>query len=174
MIVFDLKCAGSGHIFEGWFASSEEFERQKADGLLLCPMCGDTHVEKAVMAPAVAAKTNRRDISEPSERQDAGGQDMVGGQGDVTGKAMAMHSGMDMAKAAKLMQALAQAQQEALTGSEWVGRRFADEARAMHYGEEDQRAIHGEVHPQEARALMEEGVEVAPLLFPVVPPKAQN
>lgn len=173
MIVFDLKCSGSGHIFEGWFASSEEFERQKADGLLLCPMCGDTHVEKAVMAPAVAPKSNQREgqreETSPSAGQDAGGMTPA-----ISGRTMAMQSGMETEKAARLMQALAQAQAEALAGSEWVGRRFADEARAMHYGEEDQRAIHGEVNPQEARDLLEEGVEVAPLLFPIVPPKAQN
>lgn len=170
MIVFDLKCAGSGHIFEGWFASGEEFERQKAEGLLLCPICGDTHVEKAVMAPAVSPKSNQREgAAPPPAGQDEGGMVAV-----PTGRTMTMHSGMDMEKAAKLMQALAQAQSEALADSEWVGRRFADEARAMHYGEEDQRAIHGEVNPQEARDLLEEGVEVAPLLFPVIPPKAQN
>ncbi len=169
MIVFDLKCAGAGHVFEGWFGSGEDFERQKERGLLSCPICGDTTVEKAVMAPAVGAKSNQRGGMAPATARDMGEE----GEG-TTGRAIPMHSGMDGQKVMQLMQALAQAQAEALSGSEWVGRRFADEARAMHYGEEDHRPIHGEVDPQEARSLIDEGVEVAPPLFPVVPRKAQN
>ena len=174
MIVFDLKCAGAGHVFEGWFASSEDFERQRAEGLLSCPICGDAAVEKAVMAPAVGAKSSQRSgaaAPAPIVRdENMGSPD----EGNIPGKAIPMHSGMDGQKAMQLMHALAQAQAEALAGSQWVGRRFADEARAMHYGEEDHRPIHGEVAPHEARSLIEEGVEVAPLLFPVVPRKAQN
>lgn len=169
MIVFDLKCAQSGHVFEGWFGSSEEYERQKAGGLLLCPICGTHEVEKAVMAPAVGAKSNQRESLSPPSPPTA-----QSGEGAAPAGALTMHKGMDKDRAAKLMQALAQAQSEALSGSEWVGRRFAEEARAMHYGEEDQRPIHGEVDANEARDLIEEGVEVAPLLFPVVPPKIQN
>lgn len=166
MIVFDLKCAGAGHVFEGWFGSSEDFERQKAGGLLTCPICGDTSVDKAVMAPAVGAKSNQRKNAAPPSAAPV--------EQAAAGKAVPMHSGMDSQKAMQLMQTLAQAQAEALSGSEWVGRRFADEARAMHYGEEEHRSIHGEVDISEARGLIEEGVEVAPLLFPVVPPDAQN
>jgi len=166
VIVFDLKCADFGHVFEGWFGSSEEFERQKAGGLLLCPMCGAHKVDKAVMAPAVGAKSNQRSDIVPAVA--------AGEEAPSTGRTLAMRAGMDNEKAVKLMQALAQAQAEALSTSEWVGGRFAEEARAMHYGEEDHRPIHGEVDMQEARTLIEEGVDVAPLLFPVVPPKAQN
>ena len=169
MIVFDLKCAGGGHVFEGWFGSSEDFERQKAGGLLLCPFCGDGEVEKAIMAPAVGAKSNQRDGGMPARMHSVSSV-----EGAVPGRTLSMHKGMDNEKVAKLMQALAQAQAEALTGSEWVGRRFAEEARAMHYGEEDHRPIYGEVDAREARDLIEEGVEVAPLLFPVVPPEVQN
>lgn len=174
MIVFDLKCAGAGHVFEGWFASGEDFDRQKSSGLLVCPICGDSAIEKAVMSPAVGIKSNQRNGNGLSlvSGDDHGEGDADEGKG-VT-RSIPMHSGMDNQKVMQLMHALAQAQADALTDSEWVGRRFADEARAMHYGEEDHRAIHGEVAPQEARDLIEEGVDVAPLLFPVVPPKAQN
>ncbi len=168
MIVFDLKCADFGHVFEGWFGSSEEFEHQKASGLLLCPMCGAHKVDKAVMAPAVSAKSNQR----PELSGSSIGAE--GAEGSSSNRTLAMRSGMDNEKVVKLMQALAQAQAEALSTSEWVGARFAEEARAMHYGEEEHRPIHGEVDMQEARSLIEEGVDVAPLLFPVVPPKAQN
>lgn len=151
MIVFDLKCA-SGHLFEGWFASSEDFGKQRESGLLTCPMCGLAEVGKAVMAPAVPAKGNQR-----AERAD-----------------VPVSAGPDMAKMHAMMQALASAQKEALKDSQWVGRQFAEMARSMHYGEQDHRNVHGEVAPDEARALIDEGVEVAPLLFPVTPPEAQN
>jgi len=73
-----------------------------------------------------------------------------------------------------MVEALAQAQQKLLEGSTWVGRGFAEQARAMHYGEQASGSIHGEVAPAEAKALMEEGVPVAPLPFPVIPPEAKN
>jgi hypothetical protein len=73
-----------------------------------------------------------------------------------------------------MMGQLADAQKQALEGSTWVGRGFAEQARAMHYGEQTHSSIHGEVAPAEAKALMQEGVPVAPLPFPVVPPEAQN
>ena len=156
MIVFDLQCAAAHHRFEAWFGSSEDYEDQKARGLLACPMCGDPHVEKAVMAPAVPAKSNRR-------------ADPVAAPIAVSNEAAP-----DPAKLRALVEKLAQAQKEALKDSQWVGRQFADMARAMHYGEQDHSRIHGEVAPEEAKALIEEGVEVAPLPFPVVPPEAQN
>ncbi|MCB2013916.1 MAG: DUF1178 family protein [Sphingobium sp.] len=163
MIIFDLKCAHAGHVFEGWFASSDDYAQQKERGLLSCPMCGDTDIEKAVMAPAVPAKGNQRTEQPIATIAQGSGADTV-----------PMTTGMDSQKAAEMMNMLAKAQAEALSSSEWVGRKFADKARAMHYGEEDKKAIHGEVAPEEARNLIDEGVEVAPLLFPVVPPEAQN
>lgn len=159
MIVFDLNC-GTGHMFEGWFASGEAFDLQQQQGLVACPICGDTSVTKAVMAPAVARKGNQRASQMPAHAE---GTDAV-----------PVSAGMNLEKAARLMQALAEAQAEALKDSEWVGGRFADMARAMHYGDQDARPIHGQVAREEARSLIDEGVEVAPLLFPVVPPEAQN
>ena len=115
------------------------------------------------MAPAVQAKGNQR-VERPMATAGHGGD----------ANPVPMSTGMDSRKAAEMMTMLAKAQAEALSSSEWVGRKFADKARAMHYGEEDKKAIHGEVAPEEARNLIDEGVEVAPLLFPVVPPEAQN
>ncbi len=164
MIVFDLKCSMAGHRFEGWFSSSDDYDHQRASGMLLCPICGDTVIEKAVMAPAVAAKSNQRSPIVTSVPQGA----------DQDNALVPLSAGRENPRLQELMRALAAAQAEALKNSEWVGRGFADKARAMHYGEEDAKPIHGQVAPQEARSLMEEGVEVAPLLFPIVPPEAQN
>ena len=159
MIIFDLKCEGQGHVFEAWFGSSADYADQQARGLISCPLCGDGRVGKAVMAPAVSAKGNRA-IAPVAKQADES-------------KPVAMGSG-DEAKMRALVDAMAQAQKKALEGSTWVGRGFAEQARAMHYGEQDRTSIHGEVAPQEAKALIAEGVEVAPLPFPVIPPQAKN
>ena len=156
MIVFDLKCAGQSHVFEAWFGSSAGYEDQRARGPLTCPICGDGNIGKAVMAPAVAAKGNSRAVSLPD-----------------ADRPVLMRAGEE-AKMRALIEGMAQAQKKALEGSTWVGRGFAEQARAMHYGEQDRTSIHGEVAPQEAKALIAEGVEVAPLPFPVIPPQAKN
>lgn len=148
MIVFDLRCDG-GHVFEAWFGSSTDYGEQQARGLVRCPLCDSDTVEKAVMAPNVAAKGNQRTPATPGTP-----------------------AAPDAMKAAYA--ALAKVQAKALEGSEWVGTRFADRARAMHLGEETTASIHGQATVEEARALVDEGVPVAPLPLPVVPPGARN
>lgn len=149
MIVFDLACA-DGHRFEGWFASSQDFAAQSARGLVECPQCGSQQVAKAPMAPAVPRKGNQR-----GETRQA-----------VTNGAMPP-------EVAVALQHLAQAQAKALEGSKWVGN-FAEQSRAMHYGERDSEPIHGRATPTEAKQLHEEGVPVAPLPFPVAAPGDLN
>ncbi len=161
MIVFDLNCA-RGHVFEAWFGSSTDYEDQKARGLLSCPTCGEGVIDKAVMAPAVAAKGNQRADRAP-RKADTPDRHAVA----------AVNPG-DSARMQALVEGLARMQAKLLENSHWVGRDFADRARAMHYGEQDRSSIHGEVAPEEAKALFAEGVEVAPLPFPVVPPQAKN
>ncbi len=158
MIVFDLVCRASGHKFEGWFGSSDDYASQTARGLLSCPVCGDSHIDKAVMAPAVARKGNQLAADPaPPRRQ-------------VTTAAPPVPP-----EAAALFQAIATAQAEALKSSRWVGAKFAEEARAIHYGErEGGEAIHGQATPAEAEGLAEEGIAVLPVLFPVVPPGEAN
>jgi hypothetical protein len=160
MIAFDLKCSG-GHSFEGWFASAADFSAQQNKGLLACPVCDDVMVHKALSVPNVGRKGNQA-IAVPA----AAPVDPVGGQVINTPSVPpAMH---------EMMQKLAAAQTELLKESDWVGREFAETARAIHYGEEADRLIHGETSPDEADALAEEGISVAPLPFPVIPPAAKN
>ncbi len=147
MIVFDLRCAHD-HVFEAWFGSSEAFEDQRARGLLACPICGDGDIGKAVMAPNIATK------------------------GNVQASASGEAPNPVAIKAA--MQALAEAQRKVLEKSEWVGSAFADRARAMHVGDADPAPIHGQATMGEAKALVDEGVAVAPLPFPIVPPDSLN
>lgn len=161
MIVFDLKCEG-GHVFEAWFANSTAFEDQKADGLIACPLCGIHAVEKAVMAPNVAPKSNQRDASAPSAPSAP----------PATPSAVAAEPSAGEVK--QVLAALAKAQAALLEKSQWVGRDFAKKARAMEAGEAETTLIHGQATPEEAQALVEEGIGVVPLPFPVIPPEKQN
>lgn len=153
MIVFDLSCA-EGHRFEGWFGSSADFADQRARGLVACPQCGSAEIAKAPMAPAVPAKGNRR-ISAPERPRP-------------------MRGGSIPPEVRKAMKALASAQAKALENSRWVGDGFAEESRAMHYGEKDLEAIHGKATLAEAKELLDEGISVAPLPFPLAEPDEIN
>ena len=143
MIIFDLKCAPQGHVFEAWFGSSEDYEAQLARGLVACPLCGSAEIDKAPMAPSVGAKGNQA-------------------------------AGLPPAQIKALLGAMADAQKQMLETSEHVGPRFADEARAIHLGEAEARAIHGQATPEQADELRDEGIPVAPLPFPVISPEEEN
>lgn len=155
MIVYDLSC-GEGHRFEGWFGSSDDFAKQQMRGLVTCPECGSAEIAKAPMAPAVPVKGNRR--AEPP----------------APAPVQAVARGPMPPEVAAALSKLAEAQAKALKDSRWVGGAFAEQSRAMHYGERTQEAIHGQATPEEAQALIEEGVPVAPLPFPVAPPEDIN
>ena len=164
MIVFDLECRAGGHRFEGWFGSSGDFDSQQQRGLLCCPQCGSAEVVKAPMAPNVGRKGNQ--AAEAAAPATANPPVPVAGQ--------AMSPSALPAEAVKMMQALATMQAEALKSSRWVGGDFAEQSRAMHYGEQTAESIHGQATPEEAKELLEEGIAVAPLLVPFVPPEQSN
>ena len=155
MIVYDLSCDG-GHRFEGWFGSSEDYAGQRARGLVSCPQCGSGVVEKAPMAPAVPRKGNRQPVvpAIPTKQP--------------------MARGPMPPEVTDALARLAEAQASALRDSTWVGDAFAEQTRAMHYGERDPETIHGQASPEEAQALFEEGIPVAPLPFPIAPPDELN
>lgn len=155
MIVFDLHCKDGGHVFEIWFGSSADYEAQKVRGLVSCPYCGSTDIDKAVMAPNVGAKGNSRADTAPANTQAAANMPSPEAFKEVMGKLATMQAKM-------------------LEGSEYVGSRFADEARSMHLGEQDAKPIHGQTSAEEAKALIDEGIAVAPLLLPVRPPNSEN
>lgn len=138
-------------MFEAWFGSTAAFDAQRAGGLVACPICGDDRVEKAVMAPNVAPKGNRRADPVPA-KADAPSPEAI--------------------KTA--LEAMARAQSQALEKSQWVGTAFADKARAMHMGDAPETSIHGQASLADAKALIDEGVPIAPLPFPVIPPNTRN
>ncbi|PLK25836.1 DUF1178 family protein [Novosphingobium sp. TH158] len=162
MIVYDLECRTGQHRFEGWFGSSDDFERQQGRGLVTCPSCGSSDVIKAVQAPNLGRKGNQLPDLRPA-RAARPTPAPVTNSGPVIPP-----------EAVEMLKAIAKAQAEALKSSTWVGDDFADTARAIHYGERDPEPIHGQASPDEALELIEEGVEIAPVLFPIVPPGEAN
>ncbi len=154
MIVFDLRCEAGGHVFEAWFGSTGDYEEQKGRGLVTCPLCGTDAIEKAVMAPRVAAKGNRGITPAAAPSAEA--------------------SAFDPQAVKAVLAAIAAAQKKVLETSDYVGDAFAAEARAIHLGEVDARAIHGKASLREAQSLAEEGIKVAPLPFPVLDPGQEN
>lgn len=165
MIVFDLECRQHGHGFEGWFGSSDDFADQQRAGLLACPRCGSTEVFKAVMAPAIGRKGNQLPVPAPARPEPAS---------EGTAKPVPVSRAPLPPEAMVMMLQLAKMQAKVLEKSRWVGGNFAEDARAMHYGERDLESIHGEATPSEAEALIEEGIEIAPLPFPIAPPGKAN
>lgn len=136
MIRYDLICA-LNHEFEGWFSSSSDYDAQAASGLLSCPVCATTKVEKAIMAPAV--KTARKTEARTED-------------------------------AAKAMKAVAaKIRDEIDKNCENVGPNFAEEARAIHYGEKPERSIYGSTTPKESAELKDEGIAAHPLPDAFVP-----
>ncbi|MGV6838682.1 MAG: DUF1178 family protein [Planktomarina sp.] len=131
-----------GHMFESWFQSSEAFDALKSAGHLTCAVCGTADVERSLMAPAV--KSSRK-VDVPTKEQP-----------DPT----------------QIEKAFKEMRKEVEKNSEYVGGNFAKEARAMHLGESPERSIYGEAKPEEAKSLIEDGINVAPL--PFVPKRQTN
>lgn len=154
MIVFDLRCTTGSHVFEAWFASSAAWEEQQAQGQISCPVCGSSSIEKAVMAPSVARKGNSASGSRQREQRVA--------------------TGLDSEKSKAMLSMLAQVQKALLSNSTWVGKSFDEKARAMDAGEVTAEPIHGEVTMDQAKSLIEDGINVLPLPLPIVPPEKRN
>jgi hypothetical protein len=142
MIIFDLVCA-QGHRFEGWFASAEEFARQKDATLVACPVCDDAHVERLPSAQVRVPRGAARDNPEPTEPADEERPE----HGAIAGVP------------AEIVNKL----REIVRRTENVGHRFPEEARKIHYHEVPARAIRGQASRDEAQAMSEEGIDFAPL-----------
>jgi hypothetical protein len=136
MIRYSLKC-DAGHGFDSWFKGAEAFSALLSAGQLACPVCGSGTVEKELMAPAVRPARKASDPARP----------------DLS------------APASDLEEKIAALRRQIEANSEYVGMNFAAEARAIHSGDAPERTIHGEAKPDEARAMIEDGLPVAPLPF---------
>ena len=159
MIRYTLRCECE-HAFESWFQSSSAYDSQVKRKLVTCPACGSAKVEKAIMAPRiVGGKRRERAIEAPAATSDVAAP--------AAAAAAPVSTPLMMAQERELRAKLKELRDHIVKNADNVGERFPNEARKMHYGDIEHRPIYGEASPDEARALIDEGVEVSPL--PVLP-----
>lgn len=159
MIQYTLKCS-NGHVFESWFQSASAFDKLSEAGMVTCVECGCAHVQKAIMAPRV--RTGRKAVSGLGEAEQPVHEatpPVVAAPEPVVAAAETGPSQEEVAAALKKLRETVEA------NSDYVGEKFADEARAMHLGDAPERAIYGEAKPEEAKELLEDGIPVVPLPF---------
>lgn len=166
MIQFSLKCAND-HRFDSWFQSTDAYAKLKTAGMISCAVCGSDHVEKAIMAPRVRPARSAAQSSPQS-------LDGAATQNTAPGTALAKTQNNSPLSSPKTPdeQALRDLKRKVEENSEYVGPNFADKAREMHDGNAPERAIYGEAKPEEAIALIKEGIPVIPL--PFIPAKKIN
>jgi len=152
MIHYQLRCT-QGHSFESWFKSSSAYEAQEKRNLVSCPVCGSSKIERDIMAPRIGSKKDR--------------EGAVPAPAAATEVAPVASTPLLMAQERELRAKLKELRDHIVKNADNVGERFPNEARKMHYGDIEHRPIYGDASPDEARALIEEGVEVTPL--PVLP-----
>ncbi|MEZ5830075.1 MAG: DUF1178 family protein [Dongiaceae bacterium] len=145
MILYQLRC-GKEHEFEAWFKDGQTCERQLARKTVECPVCGNRKVAKALMAPRIGASEKKQPVALPPKAVPA-----PEGQGQ--------HPMSVMASA--MRQHLQEVRAKVEANCDYVGEKFAEEARKIHYGETEARGIYGEATDQEHQDLVDEGVEVA-------------
>ena len=151
MIHYNLRCE-KGHTFESWFQSSTAYESQEKRKLVSCPSCGSVKVERAIMAPRIVSKKGREAAPQAPAAE---------------ATASAESTPLLMAQELELRAKIKELRDHIVKNADNVGERFPNEARKMHYGDIEHRPIYGEASAEEARALIDEGVEVSPL--PVLP-----
>jgi hypothetical protein len=154
MIRYTLRC-DKDHSFESWFKSSSAYDTQVKRKLVSCPVCGSAKVDKAIMAPRIVGKKGRDKAPAVTEAPT-----------EVAAPA-AESTPLMMAQERELRAKIKELRDHIVKNADNVGERFPNEARKMHYGDIEHRPIYGEASPEEAKALIDEGVEVAPL--PVLP-----
>ena len=148
MIRYSLVCE-AGHGFDSWFPSSDSFDEQAARGLVTCPVCDSARVTKGLMAPSLARTDRARPVVDSPAAP------------VVPAPAPAMPTTTEPER--RIREMLRTLREQVVASAEHVGTRFPEEARKIHYGETEERAIYGQASPDEARALIDEGIDVAPL-----------
>ena len=153
MIRYNLRCE-KGHAFESWFQSSAAYENQEKRKLVSCPACGSVKVERAIMAPQIVSKKGR-EVAVPAPNAPA------------EAIAPSEPTPLLMAQELELRAKIKELRDHIVKNADNVGEHFPNEARKMHYGDIEHRPIYGEASADEAKSLIEEGIEVMPL--PVLP-----
>lgn len=185
MINYALAC-DNGHEFDGWFRNSADYDKQHGLGLVTCPICDSAKVQKRLMAPNVSTSRTQKkaQVEQQVKRAVEQAQKTSGAAAqakpDATTSAAAVPAetptkapqpSVDLQAGAgrtkELVEALREFRKQVVANTEYVGDKFADEARKIHYGESEERGIYGETTPKDAKELMEEGIDLMPL--PVLP-----
>jgi hypothetical protein len=164
MIRYALNC-DQNHQFESWFQNSAAYDKQAKRGLVSCPICGSPKVEKAIMAPRLA-RAEAAEPHPPSPPVPAPSQPLLAAPMPIppSGKSpLALTAPQEH----ELRQKLKELRDHVTKNASYVGPRFPEEARKIHYGETEHRSIYGEASPEEAKQLHEEGIEFHPL--PMLP-----
>ena len=171
MIRYSLRCERD-HTFESWFQDSAAYDSQVKRKLVSCPACGSAKIEKAIMAPRIVSKKGRErqetaPVPAPAPAPTAPAEAVSGPPAQGTPAQAQGSTPLMMAQERELRAKLKELRDHIVKNADNVGEKFPNEARKMHYGEIEHRPIYGEASPEEARALIDEGVEVSPL--PVLP-----
>jgi hypothetical protein len=153
MIRYALAC-DKGHVFESWFQNSAAYDTQVKAALITCPVCNSAKVEKTLMAPGVVGAKKRAGAPPPSPSSPRPAD---------TASPVAMMSPQEQ----EFRKKLKELRDHLTKNADYVGQKFPEEARKMHYGDIEHRSIYGEASPDQAKELHEEGIEFHPL--PVLP-----
>jgi hypothetical protein len=168
MKVLNLQCAHQ-HSFEGWFASEDDFQSQLSRALIECPMCESTRIDKMPSAPRLNFGAQQPRVTASHSNNEAGRAADSNGlvrDGSASASAAIALTPAPYDNVAGGQAGFLQALRQLMANTEDVGRRFADEARRMHYGDIEARSIRGQASASEAIELLEEGIEVMPLPMP--------
>lgn len=155
MKVLDLQCR-QGHSFEGWFGSQDDYDAQRARGLVTCPMCNDSEITKMLSAPRLNLGHSQAPKHTPAETTNSTEAPVPAGPTPSA----------DTNPAVQMQAALMHMVRHVMANTENVGTRFAEEARKIHYGERQERNIRGQATREETEALLDEGIDVMPLPVP--------
>jgi hypothetical protein len=154
MKVLDLQCSHH-HVFEGWFASEDDFQSQLARGLVACPLCSDTAVSKKLSAPRLNLGAGRHEASSTEVAQAISEH--------APNEPRAAAPAVTDTPGSELQAALLKMVRHVVANTEDVGKQFAEEARKMHYGDAEHRNIRGQASAEETKELLDEGIAVMPL-----------
>lgn len=158
MIRYRLECS-AGHGFDSWFASSDAYDMLEARGEVVCPVCSDRNVRKALMAPRIATERTRGALADAAAESASGSSSIETGANSADDA----QASPEAAAIKELRAKIKAVRDEILSRSENVGSRFAEEARRIHHEEAPDRAIHGDATREEVLSLHEDGIDVLPV-----------
>ena len=163
MKVLDLQCR-QGHSFEGWFGSQDDYDAQRARGLVTCPVCNDSEIVKMLSAPRLNLGHAAEPVL-PQSQAATSGPALAGSERSAAG-ANAVDVPVDASSLQHMQAAMLNMVRHVMAHTEDVGSRFAEEARRIHYGEREERNIRGQATREETEALLDEGIDVMALPVP--------